>query len=47
MSEIIGDTNPNYCGEYHREYLKKFKTIQGIIEHLKMTVLHRQETVIH
>jgi len=38
MSLIIGNSSNETCGMHHRSYLKKYTTIQGIIDNLKLAV---------
>lgn len=43
MSICVGDSNIHSCGVYHRNYLKKFHTIQGIIDDLKESLIYEGE----
>jgi len=42
MSKLIGMSEES-CGIYHQNYLQRFKSIDGIINYLKVVVFYKHQ----
>lgn len=43
LSDCVENTSTKACGTYHLSYLKKFHSIEDIIQHLIMATIYNEE----